>query len=386
MPGGEDSAYLAHRKLLEDNGYDVTCYERSNEELQGKSGFYSAALIAWNRQAAGDVAELIQKHRPQVMHCHNTFGVMSPAVYGAARAQGVPVVQTLHNFRSFCANALLFRDGQVCEQCVGKTIPLPAMKYACYRDSRTATAALTGSQVLHRLLKTGERCISRYIALTDFARDKFVEGGLPESRIRVIPNFADRVEGAGTAKAEHVLFMGRLSSEKGVSVLLDAWKSISDIPLVVAGKGPLEAEVRDAEGQMAAVNYVGWKTREEIRDLIARARFVMVPSLCYEGFPVTLVEAFSQGVPVIAFAHGGPGRVLREGETGLLVPPGDVGALADAVERGWKMNDEEYAAMQNHCRYDFQTYYSPEAHLKALTNVYAELQNGESVRQRGSAT
>jgi hypothetical protein len=173
--GGEDSAYEAQHRLLEEHGYEVVCYERSNEEQHGRAPVAMAASALWSARTWRDVRDLIRKHRPHLLHCHNTVSVLSPSIYWAARSLRVPVVQTLHNYRFVCANALLFRNGVPCELCLGRTLPWPGVRYACYRGSRAATSTLILSQIIHGMLRTQAVCIDRYVVLSEFARNRFVE-------------------------------------------------------------------------------------------------------------------------------------------------------------------------------------------------------------------
>src|SRR5581483_9761958 len=194
----------------------------------------AAARTVWSRPAYRVLRELLRAHRPAVAHFHNTFPLISPAAYYACRAERVPVVQTLHNFRLLCPNALFFRDGRVCEDCLGKAVPWPGVAHKCYRGSRSASAAVCTMLTVHRALGTWHTAVDRFIALTDASRRKFVAGGLPADKIAVKANFVDPDPGPGTGAGGYGVFVGRLSAEKGVGTLLKAWQQLGrDVPLKI---------------------------------------------------------------------------------------------------------------------------------------------------------
>lgn len=239
--GGEDAVVESEIALLRTHGHVVETYTRHNNEMGGMSSLVLARQTLWSNQTIRDIDALIHRYRPDVIHAHNTFPLVSPSLYWAADGAGIPLVQTLHNFRLMCLNALFLRDGRVCEDCMGK-LPLKGIVNACYRGSYSASVALAGMLALHRGLGTYRNKVSRYIALNTFCRDKFIEGGLPASRITVKPNFvAWPVESdvhREHDRGNHFLFVGRLSPEKGVAVLADALALLSASTLRVAGDGP----------------------------------------------------------------------------------------------------------------------------------------------------
>ena len=238
--GGEDLVYADEGRLLESRGHDVIRYTAHNDEVASLSALTLGSRTIWNREAYHDVRQVIASERPELMHVHNTFPLISPAVYYAARAEGLPVVQTLHNYRLICPAAVCFRGGAVCTDCVGKSVPWPAVRHACYRGSYSASAAVATMLSVHRVLGSWHRKVSVYVALTELARSMFIEAGLPAGKFVVKPNFVDPDPGAGSGSGGYAVFVGRLSDEKGVQTLLDAWRVVgSQVFYVVIGDGPL---------------------------------------------------------------------------------------------------------------------------------------------------
>ena len=300
--GGEDAAVAAEAALLEAHGHRVVRYTLDNDGIArlGRARLVRATL--WNDAAHGELRELLGAARPAVAHFHNTFPLVSPAAYYAARDAGVPVVQTLHNFRLVCPNALLYRDGHPCEECVGRAVPWPGVVHACYRQSRAASAVTAAMLATHRALGTWQNAVDVYIALTNFARAKFIEGGLPAERLAVVPNFLAADPGAGSHAGRFALFVGRLSPEKGLGTLLTAWRALAGaLPLKIVGSGPLEATL---DRTVPGTEWLGRQSAENVLALMREAAFLVVPSECYEGMPMAVVEAFASGLPVVASGHG----------------------------------------------------------------------------------
>jgi glycosyltransferase involved in cell wall biosynthesis len=253
-------------------------------------------------------------------------------VYYAADAERVAVVQTLHNYRLLCPSAVCFRDGHVCTDCLGKPVAWPAIRHACYRGSRSATAAVVTMLSVHRLLGTWHQKTSVYIVLTELARRLFMRAGLPADKLVLKPNFVEPDPGLGTGGGGYAIFVGRLSSEKGITVLLDAWRRIGGrIPLRIVGDGPLSSLVAEAAVRIPGVTWLGRQTREEIASLVGDAACLVFPSECYETFGRVIVEAFAGGTPVLAADHGAGGELVSDGITGLLFRHGDAHDLADKV-------------------------------------------------------
>lgn len=310
-------------------------------------------------------------------HVHNIWYRISPAAYAACRDAGVPVVQTMHNFRMFCANGLLLRGGRPCEKCVGKA-PWRGVRYGCFRGSRMATAPVAFAEWLHAARGTWLRGVDRYIALSQFALERFVAAGIPAERIRVKPNFlADpqpQKEGAGAG----VLFVGRLTQEKGIPVLIEAAGQVGhrDFSLEIVGGGTLWDTVDRAAAQSGGrIRAPGARSRAFCLEAMRRALFVVVPSVCYENFPLAILEAFASGTPVLASRLGAMAELVEDGVTGRLFTPGDAADLTASLD--WMTgHPAECAAMGRAARSVFKERYTAEMNFEALMSIYRQVYSG----------
>lgn len=370
LPGGEDQVFAQEAELLRAHGHQVFLYRASNEQVNGVNPLVLLGETIWNRQTHQELRTLMQRERPNIVHVHNTFPVISPAAYYAANEEQIPVVQTLHNYRTLCPSAILFRDGQVCEQCVPKQIPWPGIVHACYRGSRLATAAAAAMLATHNYKQTWSKSIAAYIALTDFARNKFIEGGLPADKIIVKPNFLQTDPGPGRGKGNYALFVGRLTPEKGISTLLEAWRQIgNELPLQIAGDGPMAAEVEKAVGEMEGVTLLKWLPHQEILQRMKDAAVLILPSTWYEGFPMILAEAFAVGLPVIASNLGSMSSIVDHQRTGLHFEAGNAARLADAV-RWYRAHPVEAGFMRGQARREYQAKYTADANYAQMIRIY----------------
>lgn len=361
--GGEDSVVESEIELLRMHGHAVETWFRSNDDVGRMSPFALARQTLWSDRTPHDLSEMLRRFRPDVIHAHNTFPLISPSLYWAAEREGVPVVQTLHNFRLMCLNALFLREGKVCEDCM-KQVPWRGVVRACYRESRSASAVLAGMLTLHRGLGTYRNKVSRYIALNGFCRDKFIEGGLPAERVVVKPNFVD-FEAPESVARSGLLFVGRLSVEKGVSTLVQAMALLPEGQLRVAGEGP-EAGLLDG---VAGVMRLGSLPGDVVRGEMSRAVALVVPSIWYENFPRTIVEAFACGLPVIASRIGALADIVTEGKTGLLFEPGNPQDLANKL--AWaQAHLEEMAVMGRNARVQYEAEFSAEVNYRRLMEIY----------------
>ncbi len=363
--GGEDAVAEAEAELLSRHGHQVLLYRRDNRDLAEMGKAQAAADTLWSRRTEAEVGELLRAERPDIVHAHNTFPLISPSLYWAANAAGVPVVQTLHNFRLMCPQAMLLRDGQVCESCVGR-LPLPGIVHACYQGRRAQTAVLSGMLVLHRALGTWAHKVQRYIALNDFCRDKFIAGGLPAERMAVKPNFVD-LPAPPEGPRQGLLFVGRLSPEKGVAVLVQAAAELAPGALRVAGTGPEAARIA---GQ-PAITALGTLDGPQVAAEMAQAVALVIPSLWYENFPRTLVEAYACGLPVLASRLGALAELVEDGVTGLLVAPGDAADWLAKMQ--WALaHPERMAVMGRAARARYERDYAPEVNHGQLMDIYRE--------------
>lgn len=361
--GGEDAVVESEIALLRAHGHAVETYFRSNDDVAGISSLALARQTLWSDRTPHELAEVISRFQPDVIHAHNTFPLISPSLYWTADRAGVPVVQTLHNFRLMCLNALFLREGKVCEDCMGH-LPWRGVARACYRGSHAASAALAGMLTLHRGLGTYRHKVARYIALNEFCRSKFIEGGLPAERVVVKPNFVDFAAPDPVPRAG-LLFVGRLSVEKGVATLSEAMKLLPDAQLRVAGDGP-EAGLLDGG---AGVSKLGSLPGEAVRQEMGRALALVVPSIWYENFPRTIVEAFACGLPVIASRIGALADIVHDGETGLLFDPGNARDLGDKL--AWALaHPEQMALMGRNARAQYEAEFSAEVNYRRLMEIY----------------
>lgn len=382
QPGGEDQVFESESRLLTENGIRVEKVEEQTTYPGGLVRKIAAAVdCVWSRSWRQEFKSILQRVRPDVVHIHNFFSVMSPSVYYACKEEGVPVVQTLHNYRLACPAASFYRDGKICEECLDRG-PFHAVRYGCYRDSKLGTATLATMLEVHRIKKTWTEMVDCYVALTDFARNKMIQAGLPAEKIRVKPNFVLPDPGPRTEKGEYALFVGRLVDLKGVGTLIKAWSKLpSSIPLVIAGDGPFRPEMEKLIGdlKLTNVNYRGRLSRQDTLSAMKGARFLMFPSEWYEGFPVTIAESFACGVPVLCSRLGGMQEIVEDGGTGLHFTPGDPADMADKVQWAWS-HLEETSAMGFAARAEFEAKYSAERNFGMLMEIY------ESVIDRSVST
>lgn len=375
QPGGEDVVVDQETRLLERKGHKVSVYKRSNDELSHLSFGQQLGLINRIVSAADTklaVRRLIRELKPDLVHVHNTFLMVSPGVYEVCQEEDVPVVQTLHNFRLLCPAATFYREAGPCEECVTHSL-VRSVRHACYRESRMMSGAIALMLQTHRLRQTWSRQIDSYVAISGFVREKFVQAGFPAGKITVKPNFVDPDPGERPHPGDYALFLGRLTPEKGLLTLLDAWERLpSAVPLVIAGDGPmrpqLEAEV--ARKGLSCVHFAGRLRREEAYDAIKKAAFLIVPSTWYETFGLVAVEAFACGTPVLGSFIGAMQEIVDDRVTGLHFAPGDPDALAKKV--AWASGHvPEMAAMGKAARRAYEVRYTADANYPLLMNIYA---------------
>ncbi len=371
FPGGEDRVFEAEVRLLQSHGHQVMTFRETNARI---SFLRTAGLLAktlWNRASYTNLRRLVRSSGADVVHFHNTFPLLSPSCYYAARREGAAVVQTLHNYRLLCPNALLFRGSRSCTDCVGKAVAWPGIRHACYRDSRSASAAAATMLALHRTVGTWRNAVDAYITLTEFSRATFVAGGIPARKLHVKPNFLDPDPGMGNGAGGYALFVGRLSQEKGVLTLLAAWERLQGrYPLKIAGDGPLADIVKKKVEQIPNnMEWLGYQPRAAVIGLMKKASCLVLPSTCYENFPMSFVEACAAGLPVVASRTGSFAALVRHGRTGLHFRPGDAADLAAKIEILFQQ-PELRAAMRLAARKEFLSAYGAENNYRLLIEVY----------------
>ena len=373
--GGEDAVVDAEAALLRAHGHEVIEWRRHFEQIAETGLLRAVTDTWWSRRTQAELRDWVRTENPDLVHVHNTFPLISPSLFWAADEARLPVVQTLHNFRLICPQAMLLRDGQVCERCVGRA-PLPAVLHGCYRGSRPASAVLAGMLFLHRSMGTWTDKVDRFIALNSFCRDKFVLGGLPAARIAIKPNFVDiGAEPENEQPRQGLVFVGRLSPEKGVDLLAQAVAGLPAGSLTVVGTGPDSAALTAC----GAATMLGQQARSAIGGLVARAHVLVFPSVAYETFGLVIIEAFAVGTPVIASRHGAALELVVDGETGLLFEPGSVGDLAAKIR--WALSHPaEMAAMGRRAREVALAHYGPDVNYAQLMTVYIDAAQSRAAR------
>jgi len=372
--GGEDAGVRQERDLLAAAGHRIVEYSRCSGEIK-LNGISSRIKLAagalWSKRTYTELSSLLAKERPEVAFIHNTVPLISPSAYFACAEAGVPVVQTLHNFRFLCPAGTFLRDGKICEECVTSSL-FHSVRHGCYQDSASASATLALMLASQRALGTWNEKVNCYIARTEFAREKFIEGGLPAQRIVVKPCFVHPDPGPKMGSGDAVLFLGRLVPEKGLRTLLTAWEHLGGtIPLRIAGDGPLREELEAGieRRRIAGVEVLGRVPDAELPDEMKRARFLVLPSEWYEGLPLTIAEAFACGVPVVASRIGSMIELVEDGRTGLHFTPGDAADLAAKVEWAWT-HPKEMEEMGRAARREYETKYTPEINYARLMEIY----------------
>jgi len=371
-PSGDDVVFANEVMLLKSNGNQCTTYERCNDEFLAARTWEKLIMgieSTWSLKTYRETKKLIRKEKPEVVHIHNLFPLISPSVYYACADEGVPVIQTLHDFRFLCPKAYFMLNGNICERCLEIGL-WKAIKYKCFRDSLIQSAGAAFMIWLHRSLKTWSRKVTAYITLTEFAKKKFVKAGFPSSRIFVKPNFFECSPTPDFSHNGYVLFLGRLGEEKGIRILLEAWKNI-DVPLKILGDGPLRNEIEELcrKYNLKIVEIMGYKPPNTCLEYLAKARFLILPSVCYEGFPMVIREAFAYGKPVLASRLGALEEIVDDCKTGLLFEPGNPEDLAQKVH--WMVNNENAVIeMGENARAEFEMKYTAEKNYEMLMDIY----------------
>jgi glycosyltransferase involved in cell wall biosynthesis len=373
--GGEDTVARSEFNLLKDFGHDVRLYERDNREIKNSSFFEKLRFlfdIKWSRRSYNDMRKALQEFRPDVVHFHNIFFVLTPSVYSACRDEGIPVVQSLHNFRPVCLNGLFLRNGKVCELCAQRKSFWKGVLYRCYRKSWLISVVLSDMLNHHWVKKTWTNMINVYITATEFSRQKYIKFGIPNDQIMhkpniVYPNLFNQKQDGGYA-----LYVGRLSKEKGVEGLLNAWKHIQGFQLKIMGDGPLSDDLRsyvDSE-KIANVEFLGFVSSKEYLRYMQGASFLVIPSVCYENFPCIVSEAFACGIPILASNFGGMSEIIKDRETGFLFRVGDVDDLVEKIKLAISSKDTLRKMRENVLK-EYEAKYTPEENHKTLLTVYS---------------
>ncbi|MBF5056069.1 group 1 glycosyl transferase [Alcanivorax sp. 521-1] len=375
-PSGENVVFEAEKALLEQYGHTVRVFTRHSDEIRSQGALGAvrgAAAVAWNPFAAAALRRLVDDFQPDVVHAHNTFPLISPSVFHAVGRRAARVL-TLHNYRLLCPAAIPMREGKVCTDCIRQRSVLPALQHGCYRGSRLATVPLATNVALHRGIGTWQHQVDAFIALSDFQRNLMADGGLPKDKIHVKPNFyaGSPVVQPYAERPGYVVFVGRLGEEKGVRTLLRAWQAWgqSAPELRLVGDGPLYGELQ-AQATGLPVRFLGQVAAEEAQRQIAHADLLVLPSECFEGFPMVVREAYAFGTPV-AVSDLGPLRgIVDHGVNGVIFGAGDAGALLETVQ-GALRDPAALAAMAAGARQAFELLYNEQANYERLMEIYRQ--------------
>ncbi|HZG17387.1 MAG TPA: glycosyltransferase family 4 protein [Candidatus Bathyarchaeia archaeon] len=370
--GGEDESVDSHQRLLTQHGHVTELYEETNERVAELGKARTALRTIWSRESSRNIRQKIIEGQFDILDCQNTFPLISPSIYYTAKKMGIPVVQTLRNYRLLCPNALFFREGRVCEDCLGHKFPIHGILNRCYRDSAAASATVASMIATHHLMQTWQKQVDLFVTLTEFARQKFIEAGFPADRIVVKPNFVFPDPGVGKAEGDFTLFVGRLTEEKGILTVLSAWEQLEDhIPLKIIGEGPLADKVKEIASRHHNIEYLGKKPVQEVYEIMGNAKILVFPSEWYETFGRVAIEAFAKGTPVLAANIGAIAEIVDHGRTGLHFAPGNASDLAAKVKWAYA-NDEQLLQMRHSARTEYETKYTAERNYKLLMDVYEQ--------------
>ena len=374
-PSGENQVVEIERALLQSRGHEVVEFSRNSDEIRSQGiwgAIKGAAATPWNPWSAQAIRQTVANIRPDVVHVHNTFPLISPSIFHALAGTGVARVLTLHNYRLFCPAAIPMREGKICTDCMDQRSILPALKHGCYRHSRLATLPLALNVALHRGLGTWTHQVDAFIALSDFQRQRMVDAGLPAARVHVKPNFYPGSPAIvpWEQRKPYVVFAGRLSAEKGVATLIRAWQLWgADAPeLRVLGDGELRAELKQMSAGLP-VRFLGQVSAADAQQQIAEASMLVLPSECFEGFPMVVREAFAFGTPVAVSDIGPLPSIVQHGENGVVFEVSNPVALLDEICRAW-ITPGLLSTLGNGARAAFEVNYTEESNYKTLMMIY----------------
>jgi glycosyltransferase involved in cell wall biosynthesis len=362
--GGEDTVVDAEETLLKENGHDVLLYLKDNTKMDAISKMDLLTMTLWSRQTVKEINNIINSFKPDIIHVHNTFPLLSPSLYWAAAKHQVPVVQTIHNFRLSCLQASFMRDEKICLDCLGH-VPWKGVVHKCYKKSYQYSIVLALMLQIHELLGTYKNKIPIYIALNRFCKAKLIEMGLPEEKIHIKPNFVDMNNQGLDEKTGNPLFVGRISIEKGIQTLAESVKRLPSIVFDIVGDGP-EKHLLE---RLPNVRLLGLLDQNSVYSLMRKAPFLILPSICYENMPRTLVESFGSGTPIIASNSGALSELVEHKKSGLLFDVGSVDDLKDNIL--WAFNNPgEMQEMGSNAKNIYMQKYTSQSNYRQLMNIY----------------
>jgi len=373
LAGGEDRSWELQNRLLTQHGHSVKIYHEHNRRIKEIGVINAAARTLWSRESYRKIRDILLVANVDIVHCENTFPLISPAIYYAAQSLNVPIVQSLRNYRLSCLNAYFYREDSICEDCLGRPFALPGVIHRCYKGSTLASATVATMLAMHWKLKTYQQKVNKFIALTEFAKQKYVEIGIPEDKIAIKPNFVYPDPGIGKGDGGFALFVGRLSEEKGLHTLIAAWKRLGHkLKLKIVGDGPLRSLVENAQKESGSIEYMGSQPAEIVYKIMGEAHVLMFPSRWYEGMPRVILEAYAKGTPVIASNVGAMTSLVAHGYTGLHFKISDEQDLVRQVNIS--MSDEKkWEKMRRHARRKFEQAFEAESNYQALMRIYSDV-------------
>lgn len=373
-PSGENQVFEAEKALLEKNGHRVEVYTRDSDEIRNKKvlgTLQGGASVVWNPMTKALIQKKVNEFKPDIIHVHNTFPLLSPSIF-YIEDNKVPIVMTLHNYRLFCAAGIPIRNNSVCTKCIDQASVLPALKYGCYRDSRLATIPIALNISLHRRLGTWNNKLDAFIVLTEFQKQKVIQGGINSNIVHVKPNFysGQPLFKPYDTRSENIVFVGRLSNEKGITTLIDAWNDwgLSAPQLRIIGDGPLKTSLQD-RATNANVKFIGQISFQEVQSEISNSKLLILPSECYEGFPMVIREAFALGTPVAVSNLGPLPTIVVNNINGVVFEPWSPRSLKTTVQALWS-NNKLLSFLSNGARNSYERLYNEKSNYSRLIEIY----------------
>ncbi|MDA3798782.1 MAG: glycosyltransferase family 4 protein [Kiritimatiellae bacterium] len=379
--GGEDVVVKAELELLRSQGEEVITYYKTNDEIHGVlSKLKTAVQTIWNQKTYKEFKKILKKEKPDIVHCHNTFPLISPSIYWACSKEKVPVVQTMHNYRLLCLNAFLFRNNEICEKCIKRRFKLPGIVYKCYKNSFLGSFIVAEMLLFHTITGTWRNKVDKYIALTEFHKCKLIEGGLPREKIVVKTNFTEKVELGELANSDnkYILFVGRLSKEKGCDIAIKAWHKLQsnndckNIKFFIIGDGPEKDNLINMTKDLKLTNSIDFleqQPKETVLEKMKNAECIIIPSLWYETFGLTIIEAFAQNCPVIASNIGSMASIINSRKTGILFEKGNSDDLSDKLH-SLLTDSKRIEEIKLNQTKEFDQKYTSDINYNQLKNIY----------------
>lgn len=370
--GGEDAVFEAECQLLQSFGHTVETLTVHNDAISGTLKKLQTGLqTIYSLPSKKLIKAKIETFQPDIIHLHNFFPLLSPSIFDVTHQLNIPTVVTLHNYRLICPNALLMRDNQSCELCINQTFAWQGIRYGCYRNSKTSTIPVALMAGIHKLRKTWQNKVNQYIVLSEFSRQKFLHSSLQVSpeKIAVKPNVIFDAGVHTGSRQDYVVYLGRLSEEKGIQVVLETFEKNS-MPIKIIGDGPFKPQVQEAASHHPHIQYLGYQEKQTALSILKEARALVFPSICYENFPLAVAEAFSTGTPVIGTNLGGIAELIQDGINGLKFTAGNTQDLQAKLEFLYS-DDVDYDGLVDNARRTYLEKYTPEQNYQQLMDIYA---------------